>query len=881
MKEYLKTQNQLYKELCSSENGLNSVQVDKSRSLYGKNEISKIKQKPLIKRIFDALFEPMLIILEISMFITLGVNLGKYIKCGDGDFYECIGILISIAISVFLTLYMEGRSRKSFEMLNKIYDKVSVKVIRNGEAVLIPQTELVVGDIVSVSVGDKIFADGRIITSSSLAVDESTLTGESLSVKKNANIISKEETPIAERFNMLYSGTFVTAGNGLYIVTAVGNNAEIGKIAKDIQISDSISAPLQEKLQRLSKTVTALGIISAVFVLILNVIRLYTSGNVNFSTVQDAFLNAIVLIVASVPEGLPTTVAISLTLNVLKLSKSNALIKKLVAAETVGCVSVICSDKTGTLTENKMKVFELLPFSKQEKEQIFINSAVNSTADIVKLGGDITETGSATEIALLKHLKKSRISYQKLREKHAVLESIPFDSNTKFSAVKIKGETEFIYYVKGAPEVIIENSILETAQKQAELNKINAFQQDGKRVIAFATLNAQNFKLKNLKYSGFAVISDPIRKDVYDSVTACKMAGISVKILTGDNADTAYSIAKDLQIASSKKEVFSAYQLDGLSDAKLKELLPNIKVVARSTPKTKLRIVTLLKEMGEVVAVTGDGVNDAPAIKHADIGISMGSGSEISKEASDVVLLDDSFSTIVTAISFGRNIYQNFQRFTLFQLSVNFSAVLFIVTSLLLGFNSPFTSIQILWINLIMDGPPALTLGLETRGFELMNQKPVKRSDNIMNKSMFVKVFIHAVLVCAVLTLQYRYDFIGCGSNMMNTVIFTLFILFQLFNAFNARELGSVSIIKNLKSNKPMLIVFGITFVLHVIFTQFFGWFFSTVSLPINVWFKMVVTAFSVILISEIAKFVKRIINKSDFFNYQREKSLIKKKNNA
>ena len=873
MKAYTQNYETVIKNLNSSLDGLTPIAVKNSKKLYGSNLLTKKKQKSLIKRVIDALFEPMLIILEIAMLITLGVNLGKSLSGMGGDFIECIGIFLSILISVILTVYMEGKSQKAFELLSNISNKVSVKVIRNGETTLVNQQDLVVGDIVILQSGDKIFADGRLIDTVKLSVDESTLTGESNPCEKFHAVTLDVNSPLADRVNSVYSGTFVTAGSGKYIVTAVGDNAEIGQIASDLQTQTSVSAPLQEKLNRLGKLVTAFGVISAVFVLILTVARQFSTGAVNFFSLQDAFLSSIILIVASVPEGLPTTVAIALTLNVVKLSSSNALIKKLVAAETVGCVSIICSDKTGTLTENKMKVQGVYPYNNGNSE-IIVNSAVNSTAHLSKTSGG--GVGSPTETALLYHLKKLKKDYLKIRQNYKVINSVPFSSENKYMLTSINGESGDITYLKGAPEIIIEACTLSKSETYRVLSKIKEFTALGKRVIAFAHKSEITSNLSGFIFDGFAVISDSIRRDVLSSVLECKKAGITVKMLTGDNIETAYSIAKELSLVNGKSEVINAFDIDGLSDEKVKKILKKVSVVARSTPKTKLRIVKLLKELGEVVAVTGDGVNDAPAIKNADIGISMGSGSEITKEASDIVLLDDSFSTIVKAISFGRNIYKNFQRFIMFQLSVNFSSVFFIVISLLLGIESPFTTIQILWINIIMDGPPALTLGLENHGDTFMEDKPVKRSDDIITKKMLFRVLLHAVYVCAVLILQLKLDFIGCGTKGMKTVIFSTFILFQLFNAFNARELGSVSVFSALKSNKPMLIVFGITFLLQVVLSQFLGGFFGTVALPIITWVKMIVTAFSIVLLSEIYKFIKRVYNLK-----KHRKLLIKNKNNA
>ena len=857
MKAYNINKNEVIKKI-SNQGGLSQIEVQNSRRKYGANSMTKKGRKSLFKRVIDALFEPMLIILEIAFVITLGVNIADVLSGNQGDFYECIGIFFAISLSVILTVVMEGKSQKAFTMLGKIYDNALVKVKRDGKIDLIPQSQIVVGDLVILESGDKVFADGRLISSTSMLVDESMLTGESKPVEKNADVVLREETPLAERINCVYSGTFILNGNGEMVVTSVGDNAEIGEIASEIQAESAISAPLQEKLDRLSKLVAILGSVASIFVFTLSIIKLIVTKNVTFTTVEQAFLDGIILIVASVPEGLATTVAITLTLNVVKLYKSNALIKKLVAAETVGCVSVICSDKTGTLTENKMKVKRVVEssLSKDAKSLIEQNIALNSTAEILTQKQEITKIGAPTECALLEYLISKKVDYKAVRSKAKFKTIEPFNSQNKYMLTEKKTTSKSIYLLKGAPEIVLDKCNVIDVVKYSILNEISKEQNNLSRVIAFAHSDDK----KEYVFDGYAVISDVIRKDVYSSVLECKNAGISLKMLTGDNFKTAFSIAKELEIANDESQVISGYDVERISDEKLKSILPNISVVARSTPATKLRVVKLLKEMGEVVAVTGDGVNDAPAIKHADIGISMGAGSEITKEASDIVLLDNSFSTIVKAISFGRNIYQNFQRFITFQLSVNMTAVAFIIFSMILGFENPFSALQLLWINLIMDGPPALTLALENRGFELMNNKPIKRKDNIVNKKLLVKILAHSAYMCIALVLQYKTNYIGAEVGQMKTVIFNLFIMFNLFNAFNCREVGSKSIFKNLSTNKPMLIVFFVTFILQILLSQFTGKFFSTVPLSAVCWIKIMLVSFSIIITSEIYKIAFRTL---------------------
>lgn len=863
MKDYSLNVNKIYSKYNSGEKGLSNFFVKENRNKYGANVLTKKKSKNLFSKIIDAMLDPMLIILEIAFIITLGVNIGKIIKGIESDLFECIGILFSISLSVALTVIMEGKSQKAFDMLSSIYNKAQVKVIRNNEIRLINQTELVCGDVVFLESGDKIFADGRIIKCKNFKTDESALTGESLSVSKRDDVVLCDKTPLAERVNCVYSGTFVTEGSATVIITAVGDYSETGKIASELQTKNCISAPLQEKLSRLSKLITALGSIASLFVLILTLIKLFVEGNVTFDTVEEAFLGSIILIVASVPEGLPTTVAIALTLNVVKLSKSNALIKKLIATETVGCVSVICSDKTGTLTQNKTKLEKVikgvnLAEEKTPKTQEIINNiCINSTADIVNENNEFKRIGNDTECALIEWVNlNKKINYINVRNSQKIVEQIPFSSQIKYMQTKVNT----VVYIKGAPEKIIEQTSLNYYEKTIVFSAIFEQQSKGKRVLAFAHKSLSD---TSFTYDGFAVITDEIRKDVYSAVNECKCAGIAVKILTGDNAETAFWVAEELKIAKDKNEVISGYEIDNMSDGELKEVLKTVTVVARSTPNTKLKIVNALKEMGEVVAVTGDGVNDAPAIKNADIGIAMGSGSEVTKEASDIILLDNSFSTIVTAISFGRNIYLNFQRFIMFQLSVNLTAVAFIITSLILGLENPFNTLQLLWINVIMDGPPALTLGLESGRKTVMNEKPVKRVNNIITKKMFVRILMHSAIICLVLCLQYKTNFLNCLDGETSTVIFTLFILFNLFNAFNCRETGSESIFSNIKNNKLMLLTFIITFIVQVIIIQFLGMFFNTTPLSFGLWIKIILTAFTIILTSEIYKLIYRKIRKN------------------
>ncbi len=858
MTAFTKSASEVIKSLESNEKlGLSDKIIKKNEKLYGANILSKKKGDSIFSRIVKALFEPMMLILLFALVITVGVNLGKVLKGGDGSFLESIGICIAIGISVALTVIMEGKTQKAFEFLQEISSNTMVKVRRNGNIVFIKNSQIVVGDIVILEAGDKICADGRIIKLDNLRVDESSLTGESKAVKKYEKAILNEKTPLAERVNMLYSGTFVAEGSGEYIVTAVGESGEMGKLASSIGEKKAISAPLQEKLSRLGKFISVFGLICAVFVFVLSLIRLILIENVNFESIENIFIESIVLIVAAVPEGLPTTVAISLTLNVVKLAKSNALIKKLVATETVGAVSVICSDKTGTLTQNKMLVDKIVTkqgtFGENSfKDKLIVyNCAINSTAEL----SENKVYGSKTEGAFLIAMQKSGLDYKAIRSKAEILSVDEFTSDKKYMSTKAKIDGKIYEFVKGAPEKILKLCELSERENRQISAKIEEGQNEGKRALAFCHKQGERYV-----FDGFCLIGDKLREDIYSAVDSCLKAGIKVKILTGDSIATARAIARDLGLDVSSKAVVSSEEIENLSHEQLKERLKDITVIARSTPITKLNVVSTLQKCGEVVAVTGDGVNDAPAIRHADIGIAMGSGSEITKEASDIILLDNSFSTIVKAISFGRNIFDNFQRFIMFQLNVNLASMTIILTYLILGLESPFTSMCLLWLNIIMDGPLALSLSLESRPLNLADRKPVKRDTNIISTRVLIRIVVHSFFMCAVITAQELFNFLCVPIEQKTTVTITLFVFFQLFNAINCREVRSESAVTTLDKNKLLIAMLVLTFSLHILIVTYLPNFFGTVRLPLSTWANLTLICSSVLVFSEIYKLVYRLI---------------------
>lgn len=865
----------LAKTGSDSEKGLNPEQVEKSRSTYGTNSFVRQSHESLAKRIWDASTEPMLVMLIFAAIITLAVNITRYFTGGEYNFLECVGIFAAIALSVVITIITEGKSAKAFEALNKINEDTLIKVIRNGEPQLITQKEIVVGDIIMIETGDKIVADGRLFSSNDLFVDESALTGESLPVKKDAEFVCQKSTPVAERANMLYSGCFVSAGNGQMLVTGVGNDTEFGQIAQELSSIEKTTTPLQEKLDKLGKQITVLGASAAAIVFAIEVLQFVMNGQLNLDTVSDAFITSIVLIVAAVPEGLPTIVAVSLALNIIKMSKENALVKKMIACETIGCVNIICSDKTGTLTENRMtvqKIYtggELIDPEQLKDEMLLKNYCINSNANISEEDGSWSFIGNPTEGSLLAAAAKAGVDYQELRQAADIVRVFPFSSQNKDMSTIVRENGKEILYVKGNPEKIISLCTgISEEEKEKNFHLMEEFQNKAGRLLAFAHKELegqyndeeQDEVEQGLIYDGFVVISDPLSPDVYESIRNCRSAGIEVKMLTGDNIRTARAIANELHMLDDAHIAVEAADIEKLTDEELKEALKKIQVIARSTPLVKMRVVKLLKEQGNVVAVTGDGINDAPAIKHADVGIAMGiAGTDVTKEASDMVLLDDSFSTIIKAVQWGRGIYENFKRFIQFQLTVNVSSVVVVICSILAGFSAPFTALELLWINIIMDGPPALTLGLEPIRPDLLKHKPTRRNENIISKKMLLRIFVNGIFISVIFMLQHFKNFLGAAPEEEATVLFTLFVLFQLFNAFNCRELDDTPMFKNLLKNKLMLGVFLLVLILQGIITQFGAAVFETVPLSAAMWGKMLLTAFTVIILNEGIKAVKRL----------------------
>lgn len=863
------------------DNGLTTKQAEDNKQQFGENVFSKTPPPTLFKELLEAFKEPMMLLLLFAAFLALGINTYEYLTHNQANFLECVGIFIAIFLSIGITLLMERRSQKAFETLNAITQGNKVRLLRDGKIVQIPQEEVVVGDIIFLESGDKIPSDCVILHDQSLLSDESSLSGESVPSLKH----SLQENEEITNATMLYRGCFITQGNAKALCIATGDNTEFGKIAAALDSKQKSTTPLQEKLKVLSGKITLFGASAAMLAFFIQIGFFIFRGEVAFQNIAQAFISSIVLIVASVPEGLPTIVAISLALNIIKMSKQNALVKKLVACETIGCVNIICSDKTGTLTQNKMTLEHcflhnqiITPSSNLTNTPLEIplqyfleNCALNSTADLAQNQQFI---GNPTECALLVYAQKLGFDYKLFRAKAEILHSFPFSSQTKNMTTIARFQDKLMCYSKGSPEKILQQCILQDNQDlQSIKEQIKSYQAQAYRVIAFAqkaipqstnstTLEREELESK-MQFCGFVAIADPLREDAYAAIMECKNAGISLKILTGDNLETAKAIGNQLHLLHENSIAIEAQEIEKLSQDELLEILPNITIIARSTPSIKMQIVNALKAQGNVVALTGDGINDAPALKHADVGIAMGiNGTEVSKEASDIILLNDSFATIVKAVEWGRGIYQNFQRFIQFQLTVNLSSVLIVLAAVVCGFTAPFSALQLLWVNLIMDGPPALTLGLEPVSKDVLNQKPIKRNSNIITRNMLWLIIGSGIFIAVICLLQYFTNFLGAQEAQKGSVLFTLFVVFQLFNAFNARELREQSIFKNFLNNRLMLGTFVLTFALQVLIVEFGGEAFKTEPLELLLWCKIVCVGFSVILLGEILRFFMRFGNK-------------------
>lgn len=860
--------------------GLTTQEIEKARKIYGYNEFTKPKEKSALLDILHVLKEPLMLILIIAGGLSFLV----------GEYEDGLGIFIAVLLGILIGRLTEGKSKKAAEALSKSLDSILVKVHRDGTKTQIVKREIVPGEIVYLETGDMIPADGVVLKSEKLAAREDMLTGESDQVIKTIG------APV-------FGGTLVGDGSGIIRINAIGDETQMGMIAKDLD-QEEIMTPLQIKLGKLGGKISTISSSIAFMLFGYMVFQILKESNLTisfasreafiqsirnldivFPSLKTAFIVCVGLIVAAVPEGLPTMVNITLALTMQRMSKVNVLIRKKEACETIGSVSVICSDKTGTLTENKMKVRKLfidgslVDLQDVTKHPRFVeNCVLNATADVdFHLNDEPNYMGNPTECALI--VATGHANYQIQREKAQYVRKIPFCSDKKYMISVLKEGHSYKIFSKGAPEIILEQCSgeyvngkrIELSKRRREtlMKKINEWQSDGMRVLAFAfkeTPSQYETMLddytKKLVFHGFVAISDPLRNGVVEAIEITRNAHIETKILTGDNYFTAEAIGREIGIVGGGMRVVEASYIESLTDEQLRREIKTISVVARSMPATKLRIVAALQENGEVVAVTGDGINDAPALTKADVGIAMGiAGTEVSKGAADIILTDDNFKTIVEAVKWGRGIYNNFQRYIQFTLTVNVIAFSIMILSQMLDMTLPFTTVHLLWINIIMDGPPALALGMEPIRDSVMNRKPIAKKNNIITGFMFTTIGINSLYMSLILYLQMRFNFLGADlSNITaygseyRTVMFSLFACLAIFNALNCREFGVTSITENFFKNKTALGILAFTLFLQIMATQYASRFFDSVPMNIFLWIRIILTGFSVVIFSEILK---------------------------
>lgn len=836
--------------------GLTDAQVSESRDRYGENVLTPPKKTSLWKLYLEKYNDPIIKILLVAVCVSL---LLAFI---ENDFIETIGIFIAIVLATTVGFWFERDAAKKFELLTAMNDEQLVKVRRNGMVQEIKRKEVVVGDIVLLQVGDEVPADAELLMAVNLQVDESSLTGEPLATK-SADALDEGEGAYAA--NVLLRSSLVMNGHGEAVVVKVGDETEIGKVATKSVESTDVRTPLDTQLDKLAKMISKIGtgVAVAAFVLFLghdiltDAIWHGTDYYGMALRVLNYFMMAVTLIVMAVPEGLPMAVTLSLALNMRRMLKSNNLVRKLHASETMGAVTVICTDKTGTLTQNRMKVKECLVKSENLGMRLYQEIAINTTAF---LDGD-KGVGNPTEVALLNWVKEQGADYLELRKEATVKKQIPFSTEKKYMATVFNDND---ITVKGAPEIVLDMCLLGSEQRQAIEEGIRKYQNAGMRVLAIAEGDAD--KQNELSFVAAFAIEDPVREDVPSAVATCRNAGIEIKIVTGDNSATAIEIARQIGVWPKTGEVCDRWHITGtefesLSDEEAFERVVDLKVMSRARPADKQRLVEMLQKHGEVVAVTGDGTNDAPALNHAHVGLSLGSGTSVAKQASDITLLDDSFHSIAGAVMWGRSLYKNIQRFLFFQLVVNLTALLLVLGGAIIGTEMPLTVTQILWVNLIMDTFAALALASLPPSREVMAEEPRKQTDFIISKPMAKGILFCSMLffACSLVLLFWCKNSGTAGIDIHElTIFFTVFVMLQLWNLFNAKSFGSNhSAFHRIYADRGMLLVLLLILVGQWLIVSFGGKMFRTVPLTWQEWGMIIAVTSLVLWIGELYRLLR------------------------
>lgn len=868
--------------------GLTDEQVKQSREQHGKNVLTPPQRTSLWKLYLDKYRDPIIQILLVAAFVSL------ILAFIEKNFMETIGIFVAVFLATTVGFYFERDAAKKFNLLTALSEEQPVKVRRNGKVMEIPRHDVVVGDVVLVEVGDEVPADGELIVCNDLQINESALTGEPVAEKS-----LEGGGDGAYPRNVILRSTMVMNGRGEFVVTAVGDATEIGKVAKKSTEQTSVETPLHMQLDKLAKMISKVGSVvsvAAFFIFLIHDILTNPAwGGKDYfymaEIVLKYFMMAVTLIVMAVPEGLPMAITLSLALNMRRMLKSNNLVRKLHACETMGAVTVICTDKTGTLTQNKMQV-SALELKQGDEALLDTAIALNSTAEL----NDGKPIGNPTESALLLWLDAQGKDYEELRKQVNVLKQLPFSTERKMMATLAEVDGETYLFVKGAPEIVMKKCIIEDRMLRQSAEELDEWQHKAMRTLAFAykkievsimrtsrTSTAEVVALldaNDLQLQAIAAIADPIRPDVPAAVQECRHAGIEVKVVTGDTAATALEIGKQIgvfedepenigadgSLTSLDQQMITGEQWEALSDEEAYERAKNIRVMSRARPTDKQRLVAMLQKRGEVVAVTGDGTNDAPALHYAHVGLSLGSGTSVAKEASDMTLLDDSFKSIANAVMWGRSLYRNLQRFLFFQLVVNVAALLLVLGGSVIGTEMPLTVTQILWVNLIMDTFAALSLASLPPSHEVMKDKPRKASDFIINKSIgFGILFCGIVFFLVMFALLVYCERRGKGGVDVHelTMFFTTFVMIQFWNLFNAKALMSHhTAFRHFLKDRGMILVLVLVLVGQWIIVTFGGEMFRTTPLSLHEWLLIIGSTSVVLWAGELWRTFKRMIAK-------------------
>lgn len=868
--------------------GLTDEQVKQSRKQHGKNVLTPPQRTSLWKLYLDKYRDPIIQILLVAAFVSL------ILAFIEKNFMETIGIFVAVFLATTVGFYFERDAAKKFNLLTALSEEQPVKVRRNGKVMEIPRHDVVVGDVVLVEVGDEVPADGELIVCNDLQINESALTGEPVAEKS-----LEGGGDGAYPRNVILRSTMVMNGRGEFLVTAVGDATEIGKVAKKSTEQTSVETPLHMQLDKLAKMISKVGSVvsvAAFFIFLIHDILTNPAwGGKDYfymaEIVLKYFMMAVTLIVMAVPEGLPMAITLSLALNMRRMLKSNNLVRKLHACETMGAVTVICTDKTGTLTQNKMQV-SALELKRGDEALLDTAIALNSTAELN--GGK--PIGNPTESALLLWLDAQGKDYEELRKQVNVLKQLPFSTERKMMATLAEVDGETYLFVKGAPEIVMKKCIIEDRMLRQSAEELDEWQHKAMRTLAFAykkieasimrtsrTSTAEVVALldaNDLQLQAIAAIADPIRPDVPAAVQECRHAGIEVKVVTGDTAATALEIGKQIgvfedepenigadgSLTSLDQQMITGEQWEALSDEEAYERAKDIRVMSRARPTDKQRLVAMLQKRGEVVAVTGDGTNDAPALHYAHVGLSLGSGTSVAKEASDMTLLDDSFKSIANAVMWGRSLYRNLQRFLFFQLVVNVAALLLVLGGSVIGTEMPLTVTQILWVNLIMDTFAALALASLPPSHEVMKDKPRKASDFIISKSIgFGILFCGIVFFLVMFALLVYCERRGKGGVDVHelTMFFTTFVMIQFWNLFNAKALMSHhTAFRHFLKDRGMILVLVLVLVGQWIIVTFGGEMFRTTPLSLHEWLLIIGSTSVVLWVGELWRTFKRMIAK-------------------